>query len=108
MEYRLKISDSKVTPSKLPQSFIRVLDRNDPGSILRVTKDTPPSLRRKYILVLSGKEDSVVPWSVCAKFITHLQSSMTTALTVKLYDGIGHTFTATMAHDFKQWFIQFI
>jgi predicted esterase len=104
MEHRLQDTNPLHAPSRLSPSFIRVLQRDDPGSILRKTGHIPSSLK-KPILVLSGKDDPLIPWSASETFITLLKSP---TLTVNVYDGVGHTVTPQMQQDFKQWFIQFI
>lgn len=107
MEHRLQNSDPTVAPSKLSKSFVQVLDRDDPGSMFRAAGEIPAVLIRKPILVLSGKDDILVPWSASDSFINVLQK-VSTDITVTVYDGVGHAFTTQMMHDFKNWLMQFI
>jgi len=107
MEYRLKQSGLPVDPPHLPPSFLRVLERDDPGTIFRQTKEIPASLKRKNILVLSGKEDVLVPWTASNTFITALQEQ-SQSIEVKVYPGVGHEFVPIMAKDFHVWLLKFL
>jgi predicted esterase len=107
MEYRLKQSGLPIAPPHLPPSFLRVLERDDPGTIFRKTKEIPASLKRKHILVLSGKEDVLVPWTASETFITALQQQ-SQSLQVKVYRGVGHEFAPIMVKDFRSWLLNFL
>jgi predicted esterase len=107
MEYRLKSSGFPMEPPYLPQSFLRILERNDPGTILRLTQEIPDPLKRKKILVLAGKEDTLVPWIASTHFISVLQQQSKN-IQVKQYDGVGHAYPPEMMQDFYNWFIKFI
>jgi len=89
LENRLKESNLLLSPPRLPRSLVRILERDDPGMIHRSTKEVPPVLKTKSILVLHGTDDRVVPWKVSARFISDLvqQSDL---IKVKLYEGVGH------------------
>jgi predicted esterase len=107
MEYRLKRFGLPIEPPHLPQSFLRILERDDPGSVLRLTKEIPESLKRKDILVLSGKVDPLVPWSASDDFISLLEQQSEN-IEVKVYEGVAHEYTPEMGKDFSQWFLKFI
>jgi len=107
MEYRLKKSGLPVEPPYLPPSFLRILERDDPGTIFRQTKEIPASLKRKNILVLSGKEDALVPWTASNTFITALQEQ-SQSIEVKVYPDVGHEFAPIMVKDFHTWLLKFI
>ena len=107
MEYRLKQSGLPVAPPHLPPSFLQVLERDDPGTIFRQTKEIPTSLKRKHILVLSGKDDILVPWTASETFITAFQQH-SQSLQVKVYPGIGHEFPPIMVKDFETWALNFL
>lgn len=109
MEYRLQQSGLPVKPPFLPQSFLQVLERDDPGMILRLTKQIPESLKRKQILVLAGQKDILVPWTACANFISALQAQSPQNIEVKNYEGVGHiAYHPEMMKDFYNWFIKFL
>jgi hypothetical protein len=108
MEYRLKRSGLPLEPPYLPPSFLRILERDDPGTILRTTKEIPAILKEKHILVLAGAVDTLVPWTACTTFIAALQQQSNT-IQIKQYDGLGHiAYHPEMMKDFCNWFIKFI
>jgi acetyl esterase/lipase len=94
-------------PPYLPASFIQILQRDDPGTILRLTGQIPVPLKEKMILVLSGGDDPLVPWSASTKFVSLLQQQ-SVSIEVNVYDGVGHAFTPEMGKDFRNWFIRFL
>ena len=106
MEYRLKKSGLPIEPPYLPLSFVRVLERDDPGTIFRQTNEIPEPLKRKRILVLSGKEDNLVPWTASDSFITALRKQ-SPSVEIKVYPGIGHKFPPIMRNDFETWLLTF-
>ena len=108
MEYRLRKSRLPVEPPYLPRSFLRILERDDPGTILRMTNKIQPSLKRKQILILAGREDTLVPWTVCTKFISQLEQQ-SESIQIKQYKGVGHVaYHPEMMRDFYKWFLRFI
>lgn len=108
MEYRLRRSRLPVEPPYLPRSFLHILERDDPGTILRMKNEIPSSLKWKHILVLAGEEDNLVPWTTCTKFISRLQQESEN-IQVKQYAGVGHIpYHPEMMKDFYTWFLQFI
>jgi Prolyl oligopeptidase family len=104
-ENRLTESKLPIGPPWLPRSLARVLERDDPGMILRSTGEVPPTLKTKSMLVLHGTDDPIVPWKVSADFISHLvqQSDL---VQVKLYAGVGHETTPEMIDDFYNWLLE--
>lgn len=105
LENRLTESKLPMGPPWLPRSLVRVLERDDPGMILRSTGEVPPALKTKPILVLHGTDDLVVPWKVSIDFISYLvqQSDL---IRVKLYEGVGHEMTPEMIDDFYDWLLE--
>ena len=99
MENRLKESGLPASPPWLPRSLLRVLERDDPGAILRRTGRVPPSLKTKRILVLHGTEDPMVPWSISSELISHLQQQCE-GLQIKLYDNWNGGTFLWMARSF--------
>jgi len=108
MEYRLRRSRLPDESPYLPRSFLRILERDDPGTILRMKNEIHSSLQRKNILVLAGEEDTLVPWTACTRFISQLQQQSKN-IQVKQYEGVGHVpYHPGMMKYFYDWFIQFI
>jgi predicted esterase len=125
MEHRLGKSGVPVRaePPFLPDSFKRTLLRYDPGMMFRVKQEIPLQLLQKHILVLSGNDDQLVPWSASKKFINALRKQFEQLeqgqiqlkdnqtpgkLEVHTYDGVGHEFTDEMKTEFNKWILQFI
>jgi hypothetical protein len=107
MEHRLRKSKLPKEAPHLPKSFIGLLDKVDPGSIYRATGQIPEQLQRKPILVLSGGDDPLVPWTTSKAFIAQLQRE-SKDLKVNIYEGVGHEYTHKMGEDFYLWMLQFI
>ena len=108
MEYRLKQQNLPNEEKYLPKTFLDVLERDDPGMILRRTTVIPDALRKKSVLVLAGKDDKLVPWVACETFIAKLEEE-NPHLKVIRYDGVGHEVNhPAMLADFKSWTMQFI
>lgn len=108
MEYRLNQQNLPKEERYLPQTFLKVLERDDPGMILRQTGTIPESLRRKSILVLAGKKDKLVPWTACETVMKKLGEE-NAQLGVIRYDGVGHEVNHPgMMADFKSWALQFL
>jgi len=105
LENRLTESNLPRGPPWLPRSLVRVLERDDPGMILRSTGEFPTALKTKPILVLHGTDDPVVPWEVATNFISHL-AQQSNLVQVKLYKGVGHRMTAEMIDDFYDWLLE--
>jgi Prolyl oligopeptidase family len=107
IEYRLRQSGLPVQQPYLPQSFLRILEREDPGTILQSKNEIPISLKQKQILVLAGQEDRLVPWTACTNFVSALQQQ-SQKIQVRQYEGVGHTYHPEMMRDFYNWFIKFL
>lgn len=78
-------------------------------------------LKQKHILVLSGKDDELVPWKASKKFIAALEAvsdivepqtgdtaTPLKKLQVHLYDGVGHEVTDEMKREFYNWIGRFV
>jgi hypothetical protein len=118
----------RVNAPELPDSFKRILGHHDPGMIFRKGKqEIPFPLKLKHILVLSGKDDELVPWQASHKFVKGLKAQIDTLreqvesgqrelgnnqtpgeLEFHVYDGVGHEFTDEMKTEFNKWILQFI
>jgi acetyl esterase/lipase len=107
MEYRLEKCGLPVSAEYLPEPFRRLVDRNSPGSYFRRTGDVPDALKTKDILILSGQDDNLVPWSASEPFVTKLQEG-SPSVQVKLYPGVKHEFAPEMRTDFRNWFLKHI
>jgi dipeptidyl aminopeptidase/acylaminoacyl peptidase len=106
MEFRLRQQNLPVEAPHLPKSFVQLLDREDPGSIYRRTNKISERLK-KPILVLSGGDDPLVPWSASETLISELQRESKN-LKVNVYEGVGHEYAPQMGSDFYSWVLQFL
>jgi fermentation-respiration switch protein FrsA (DUF1100 family) len=114
MEIRLAEFGLKPTDPHIPEQFIPTVRRLDLGSKLRrrLANDPEGKYRdhftralQKPILVLSGRNDELVPLDASQHIIGILQELLGDLITVKIYDGIGHEFSQSMKDDFKTWLI---
>lgn len=78
----------------VPASFV---------DVCRKLGATVEQVSRKYLLVLKGNEDVLVPWAVSQEFIERLPHDK---VTVKGYDGVGHAVTGNMIADAADWIRQ--
>jgi len=98
------------------EAFQRVLRRLDLGSMVRRWEEGPPErlrihlqrLLEKSVLVLSGGDDKVVPWKASEHVVQKLQEVLGEAMSVKVYDGVGHEFTQEMKKEFKIWLVELL
>lgn len=107
MAYRVENSHLSSKKPSIPLSFFYgVIKRDDPGYKFRYSNEgIPNSLKEKRILVLSGADDPLVPWSISKGFIEDLQQ-VSRLLQVKLYPGVGHEYTAEMKFDLKEYVLK--
>lgn len=75
----------------VPPSFV---------DVCRKLGATIEQVSRKYLLVLKGNEDVLVPWSASKEFVERLPRDK---VTVKGYDGVGHAVTGNMIADTANW-----
>lgn len=112
MTIRLAEFGLKPTDPYLPEHFIRLLRRMDFGSLLRRRLADDPDgkfreqitrILQKPILVLSSRNDEVVPLEASEHILEKLQELIGELITIKVYDGIGRKFSQSMKDDFKSW-----
>ncbi len=63
MSGRAEESSVPIEPPYFPKSFLEYLKRHDPANVPYTASDTTNPFRGKKILVLSGKEDMIIPWT---------------------------------------------
>ena len=94
-------SSIPIEPPYFPRSFLEYLKKHDPANAPYTATDSTNLYRGKKILVLSGKEDAIVPWKASEKFVQDLNVGEE-AGGVKQYlvePGIGHTCSPTMVKE---------
>jgi fermentation-respiration switch protein FrsA (DUF1100 family) len=116
MELKLAKLGYEFTEPYIPEAFKRLLRRLDLGTSVRRWEEGNPERMRahvqrlleKPILVLSGRDDEVVPWEASEHVVRKLEENLGGALTVKVYDGAGHEFTQAMKEDFRRWLVDLL
>ena len=93
MSSRAEQSGVPVAPPFFPQSFMELIARNDPAATPHMAQDKENSFRGKKILVICGKEDTLVPWSASEKFVNELDigENQGGVKEVVVEPGVGHT-----------------
>jgi hypothetical protein len=104
---RLRRYKLPAEPPYLPASFVKAVQRHDPGCQWRALKVIPPSLKGKNILVLSGGIDQLVPWSASEEFVSTLEKE-SGIVQVKVYEGVGHEYPQIMMDDLYDWAVKFL
>lgn len=83
----------------IPNSLITLINTSDPASQdFKSLNSSNPFLGKK-ILVLSGKEDPLVPWSVSESFVDTLEVGPEGVKKVFLQEGVGHACTDEMVDE---------
>ena len=93
MSSRAEQSGVPVAPPFFPQSFMELIARNDPAATPHMAQDKENPFRGKKILVICGKEDTLVPWNASEKFVNELDigENQGGVKEVVVEPGVGHT-----------------
>jgi len=105
LKYRAKTSDIPFAEPYIPAKIIDLIASSDPASKNYTSLETSNPFLGKKVLVLSGEEDSLVPWTASQKFVESLEVGPQGLKKVVLQRGVGHKCTAEMvkeAADFIQ------
>ena len=93
MRDRAKASGLQFRPPILPDSLLRLIEKENPVSAL-VTGRNP--FFGKKILVLAGGKDELVPWVFSESFVEQIEVGEEGVKKVVVYPDVGHALTATM------------
>jgi len=93
MHDRAKASGLQFRPPILPDSLLKLIEKESPVSAL-VTGRNP--FFGKKILVLAGGKDELVPWVFSESFVEQIEVGEEGVKKVVVYPDVGHAFTATM------------
>lgn len=91
-------------PPHIPDSLVRVIKRADPVAAPYSASDESNPFLGKKILVLSGKEDKIVPWSTAKEFVEGLNVGAHGVKEVIVELGVGHDFSPAMVKEVA-WFV---
>ncbi|KAG2105168.1 Alpha/Beta hydrolase protein [Suillus cothurnatus] len=95
---RAQSSRIPFSPPYFPTSFKTYIETHDPAQLAYRAKDASNPFLGKKILVLSGKEDKLVPWVVSAEFVEGLEVGEGFKRVV-VEEGAGHECTSGMRRE---------
>ena len=96
MQDRAKGSDLQFGPPILPDSLLKIIEKESPVSPSTTVKE--PFLGKK-ILVLAGGKDELVPWVFSKSFVKGIKVGERGVKKVVVYPDVGHEFTPSMEED---------
>ena len=100
MSSRAAESSVPTEPPYFPKSFLEYLKLHDPANVPYTASDASNPYRGKKILVLSGKEDPIVPWTASEGFVEKLNVGEEGGIKeVFVEPGIGHTCSPAMVKE---------
>lgn len=95
--YRAKQNDVDLKGKYYPKDLKDLVAKMDPASLVQGV--TNPFLGKK-VLVLSGADDTLVPWTASEEFVTQRLSVGANGLKkVIVYEGVGHECTERMVQE---------
>ncbi|KAG2033988.1 hypothetical protein BDR03DRAFT_966245, partial [Suillus americanus] len=96
---RAQLSSIPLSPPYFPTSFKTYIETNDPAQLAYRAKDASNPFFGKKVLVLSGKEDKLVPWVASAEFVEGLEVGEGGVKRVVVEEGAGHECTNGMRKE---------
>ncbi|KAG1760872.1 hypothetical protein EDD22DRAFT_988083 [Suillus occidentalis] len=96
---RAASSDIPFSPPYFPVSFPTYVGTHDPAQLAYRAKDASNPFFGKKVLVLSGKEDKLVPWVASAEFVDGLEVWEGGVKRVVVEEGAGHEYTRVMQKE---------
>jgi pimeloyl-ACP methyl ester carboxylesterase len=96
---RAASSDIPFSPPYFPTSFQTYVRTHDPAQLAYRAKDASNPFLGKKVLVLSGKEDKLVPWVASAEFVEGLEVGEGGVKRVVVEEGAGHEWTKGMQRE---------
>ncbi|KAG2046848.1 alpha/beta-hydrolase [Suillus hirtellus] len=96
---RAQSSNIPISPPYFPTSFMTYVERHDPAQLAYRAKDASNPFFGKKVLVLSGKEDKLVPWVASAEFVEGLEVGEGGVKRVVVEEGAGHECTSEMRKE---------
>ncbi|KAG1847592.1 Alpha/Beta hydrolase protein, partial [Suillus subluteus] len=96
---RAQSSGIPFSPPYFPASLKTYIETHDPAQLAYRAKDASNPFFGKKILVLSGKEDKLVPWVASAEFVDGLEVGEGGVKRVVVAEGAGHECTSGMRKE---------
>jgi hypothetical protein len=109
IKYRAHNSAIPFQAPHIPNSLISLVNTSDPASkdFKSLNPSSNPFLGKK-ILVLSGKDDPLVPWSASESFVDALEVGPEGVKKVFLQEGVKHTCTKEMVDEAADFVGQYL
>jgi len=96
MEHRARDCSIQLIPPLFPHHLRAYVARHDPVSVPHTKESKTNPFLGKYILVLSGAADVLVPWECSRPFVDALNVGASGVKQIIVLDGIGHQLTPEM------------
>ncbi|KAF8958322.1 Alpha/Beta hydrolase protein [Flammula alnicola] len=96
---RAETSNIPFTAPYVPSSFLEFIGLSDPASKNYASLEESNPFLGKKILVLSGEEDTLVPWAASDKFVSALEVGPRGLKRVIVQKGVGHECTDEMVEE---------
>lgn len=106
IKHRANTSGVPFAPPYLPESLVETIKRIDPASHPYKATDASNPFLGKKILVLSGQEDTLVPWSASKAFVEGLQVGADGKKAISVQSGVGHECTAQMVQEMSNFIVE--
>lgn len=90
-------------PPYIPKTFLALVKQQDPATVPYKAADASNPFYGKKILVLSGAEDKLVPWSASKEFVDNLNVGPDGAKEVTVAPGVGHECTKEMVRNMSRF-----
>jgi len=106
MKHRVQTSGIPFTAPHLPTSLLELIGTLDPASKNYASLETSNPFLGKKILVLSGEEDTLVPWIASQKFVESLNVGPEGKKEVIVEKGVGHRCTESMERETAEFIVK--
>jgi len=90
-------------PPYFPDSLVALVQRDDPASAPYASQGAENPFLGKKVLVLSGADDKLVPWTASAEFVQELELGEGGVKKVVVAPGVGHECTPEMVKEMAQF-----
>lgn len=90
-------------PPYIPRSLLDLIERYDPAAASYTVPDASNPFLGKKILVLSGGDDKLVPWSASKTFVDSLNVGLGGVKEVIVAPGVGHKCTREMVQAMSRF-----
>lgn len=104
---RAKYSGVALAPPAFPDSLREYIARNDPARAPYTASDASNPFYNKNILVLSGGDDPLVPFTYSEEFVDRLNVGPKGIKRVHVAPGVGHECTPEMVKQMSEFIWEF-